>query len=58
MSKLSVEEEVANNQLISFKIDDFESVRHFYLVYRSNSLLSEPVIDFVKFTKKYLEENF
>ena len=58
MSKLSVEEEVANNQLISFKIDDFESVRHFYLVYRSNSLLSDPVIDFVKFTKKYLEENF
>ena len=58
MSKLSVEEEVANNQLISFKIYDFESVRHFYLVYRSNSLLSEPVIDFVKFTKKYLEENF
>ena len=58
MSKLSVEEEVANNQLISFKIDDFESVRHFYLVYRSNTLLSEPVIDFVKFTKKYLEENF
>ena len=58
MSKLSVEEEVANNQLISFKIDDFESVRHFYLVYRSNTLWSEPVIDFVKFAKKYLEENF
>ncbi len=58
MSKLSVEEEVANNQLISFKIDDFESVRHFYLVYRSNTLLSEPVTDFVKFAKKYLEENF
>ncbi len=57
MSKLSVEEEINNNELIAFKIDDFESVRHFYLVYRANTVLSEPVMDFVKFTKRCLNQN-
>lgn len=54
MSSLSIKEEVRRKELLSFQIDDFESVRNFYLVYRKNTILSKSIIDFINFSKRYL----
>ncbi|MDY6064832.1 MAG: selenium metabolism-associated LysR family transcriptional regulator [Finegoldia sp.] len=56
MSKLSVKKEVDDGELLIFPIDEFESIRHFYIVHRNDLTHGYPVNEFIDFSKEYFKE--
>lgn len=53
LSNLAVQNEAEHKELLTIEIDNIDSTRDFYLVYRKNTHLPDTVRSFISFIKQY-----